>query len=1332
MMTLGFMSGSTYITKQVPSLAAAVDSADIRIIFTTDLHGRLTTMDYELGTEYEVGSLAKAATLIQEARDEKETGNSFTFDLGDALFDYTTESIYEMDSKAIQPIFLAMRTIGYDAMVLGNHEFDYGYDYIMNQLQGAGLMSKIVVSNLTNLKTGKSPFKENMIIEREVTTESGKTTTISVGIIGETVPVLSRKRENYTGLLETKDIVANVKEQAKKLKAEGADIIVVLSHSGFGTENPTEFSKDASYALTKIPEVDVVLAGHEHKLFPSSSSASARFYTLPGVDKETGLVNGKNMVMVNDKGQSIGVVDLTVQVNGSTAKITERHSEVRKVTASTEAHEKINTSFGKWQEIFEAAMNNQVGNVAKGNSLNNYLGLVKDTNSIQLLNNAKIHYALQYIYSSAAKYEGYPIVAASTHNRYGQLSANDFTNLTGEITEANLSAIAPFNKYIFLYEIKGSQLKEWLEWSASAYETLSDKASWSDETMQKLIEETGVSSLIAEEWLDEWSNFYVFDGVSYTIDPSVAPRYNADGTKINNTSRISSLTYNGKPITDDMKLVLATDSISNTKSSVLKSVENQAIYKGINKSITILMDYIEQLSDFGDIVQTVDNNWSIQLPERYNFLLKVSKAANLKELSDLDYTLVESMSEYNYYQVEYKERENAELSNLVLASTNKKKTNGSVKIALQVVDNSGIKWIRYLNGDYNGDESFWNAGYTIVNNSFSVSNNGIYTVCMENSQGERAVSHILVNNINDGILQIPIISSYTNRTTKIKGTAEPNSVVHLITVDGEFEVQVEADGTFEYEIPSQKAGATVSAYVEDNLGRTSATTQVITKRTGPNRPEVEPIKNTITQITGNTRDGIVAQIFVVAGNEVYVSRDGGTEAYKRSEKYNEKKEIIKTDITIQKDGSFIVKLPYGISGNTSVTIYSFDYADRLSKANISRVADLGPNAPYLYTVTDAENKLYGKMHLNQPDSTYEVKISIGEKQYETNVNSEGYFTTTVDKMEAGQKIEVYVTDTVGDKIRSSAVMSYQVQSIDKYIKDTTEQAMFFNEINNKSISITGTSFYEKTNIILNIEDEIYLVKTDSNGNFEYPLNQTLKAGIKVNAIIRNPYSNEIKATSYSVVVGKPYEPQLLNKTIYNTTKYITVLSREKGSVTVEVGEKSYTSKQYTFNAELERYVFEVEIENVDSGSILKVYATNSAGNSTALEVPVELKAPDAPVVEPITTATTVIKGTVKIVDNSNTDTDNTGSNNTADDASSTTTTEETTDVTAETQAVSIVESTGTKVYAKIGKKTYKAVINEDGTFEITIPKQKAGTEITIWGSNSEGKGPISIVTVVKK
>jgi 2',3'-cyclic-nucleotide 2'-phosphodiesterase/3'-nucleotidase len=290
--------------------------------------------------------------------------------------------------------------------------------------------------------------------------------------------------------------------------------------------------------------------------------------------------------------------------------------------------------------------------------------------------------------------------------------------------------------------------------------------------------------------------------------------------------------------------------------------------------------------------------------------------------------------------------------------------------------------------------------------------------------------------------------------------------------------------------------------------------------------------------------------------------------------------------------------------------------------------------------------------------------------------------------------------------------------------------MFFNEINNKSISITGTSFYEKTNIILNIEDDIYLVKTDSNGNFEYPLNQTLKAGIKVNAIIRNPYSNEIKATSYSVVVGKPYQPQLLNKTIYNTTKYITVLSREKGSVTVEIGEKSYTSKQYTFNAELERYVFEVEIENVDSGSILKVYATNSAGNSTTLEVPVELKAPDAPVVEPITIATTVIKGTVKIVDNSNTDTN--GSNNTVEDASSTATTEETTDVTAETQEVSIVESTGTKVYAKIGKKTYKAVINEDGTFEIIIPKQKAGTEITIWGSNNGGKGPISIVTVVKK
>jgi hypothetical protein len=359
-------------------------------------------------------------------------------------------------------------------------------------------------------------------------------------------------------------------------------------------------------------------------------------------------------------------------------------------------------------------------------------------------------------------------------------------------------------------------------------------------------------------------------------------------------------------------------------------------------------------------------------------------------------------------------------------------------------------------------------------------------------------------------------------------------------------------------------------------------------------------------------------------------------------------------------------------------------------------------------------------------------------------------------MEAGQKVEVFATEKIEDKVRTSATMKYQVQSIQKYIADNTEQSVYFNEINNKSISITGTSFYEKTNIMLKVDGDIYLVKTDSSGNFEYPLDHTLKAGVKVVAAIRSAYSNDIKAVSYSVLVGKPYRPEILNKTVYNTTKYITVLSREKGSVTIEVGEDSYTSKQYTYNEELERYVFEVEIENVNSGSILKVFATNSAGNSTALEVPVEVKAPDAPTVEPVTTDTTVIKGTIQIVtlqDTSTNTTDevsgddindnNTTDNNTTDNSTTenstsenstidnNTNTTETKDTEDETQVVSMVESTGAKVYAKIGKKTYKGVIKEDGTFEIKIPKQKAGTEILIWGSNNQGKGPTTIIKVTK-
>ena len=224
-----------------------------------------------------------------------------------------------------------MRYVGYDAITLGNHEYDYGYDYILRQLDGSGLRDITIVSNVTDARTGEHPFLENMLITRMVKTRSGKEVEIKIGIIGQTIPTLTGKTHSYAGILIGQDMVENAKEQAAKLKEMGADVIIALSHTGIGPENPELNFKNVAYALTKIPEIDVVVCGHEHNLFPTNDMTST-YYKLPGVDKETYLMNGKNVVMAGDRGKAIGVVDLVLDVKEDSVSISDRQSRLRMVT----------------------------------------------------------------------------------------------------------------------------------------------------------------------------------------------------------------------------------------------------------------------------------------------------------------------------------------------------------------------------------------------------------------------------------------------------------------------------------------------------------------------------------------------------------------------------------------------------------------------------------------------------------------------------------------------------------------------------------------------------------------------------------------------------------------------------------------------------------------------------------------------------------------------------------------------------------------------------------------------------------------------------------------
>lgn len=1190
--------------------AAAAERVDLRFVFTTDLHGNLTTHNYETNSEFNTGSLAKAYTLVKEARGEMETGNSFTFDLGDTIYDYTSETIFEKEPTTLQPIYNMMTKLNYDAITLGNHEFDYGYEYMLQQMSDSSLASKCVVSNVKNAKTKESIFHENMMITRRVTTQSGAKATVKIGVIGETVPVLSMKRENYIGVLSTEDIVTNAAEQAKKLKADGADIVVVLAHTGFGSENPSKMSKDAAYALTKIKDIDVVLAGHNHIKFPSDDANVAKYYNYEGVDKKTGLVNGKNLVMANDRGQSIGLADLTLEIKGKEKKIVSRSSEVRNVTRSTPADPTINSSFGKWDEYFSAAAKNVVGTMERGTNLNNYFGLMEDNGVIQLLNNAKINYALKALADNKL-YSNHPIIAASSYNQNGQLTADEFIHIDGEITESNLSMMASANAYVFLYEITGYQIKEWLEWSASAFETTTDGVKWTDETMNRLMQGTGLKSLISEQWLDEWNNFYVIDGVSYTIDPSVKPRYNFFGEKIDKTGRIKNLTYNGLPVADNMKFVLASQPLTGKKIDALKGIESNYIIKGINRNIDVLMNYVRQQSKVGDIRPEQDYNWNIELPSSYRYIVKASKEAKPDSSKNKWYdSVIEAGDQYVYYKGKPEDASrDTRGPAIVLGSSNENTTNQDIRVFVRATDAQAVTKLQYARGSHTVGDFKSGAGMEITNWSFPVTANGIFTVYAEDQSGNGSVASINIENINSSILQKPIIKSYTNRMSTIQGKAEPDAIIYFETADGSYETKVKEDGTFSYALPSQDAGKRVVTYVSKG-GRTSDKLTLTVKRTGANQPYANAINNTQQQITGKTNDQYT-DVFITAGTKVFVSPENLND-YKRSDKFDEKKSIVTADIKVDNAGNFTAYIP-PLTDGTVVWVFGLDSAARGSKGYKRVVANAGPNAPTLYEVSDLDNMIYGRAAMKGNGGVYQPVFVIGDREIEVAVDSNGYYSCTLSGVRAGDSVSTYVKETLDGSVRLSAVISSTVRSAEEFVVESDyEPSVFIDEITNKSSSISGRYEGEAHKAMISVDGVVQELALDSEGYFTFPLLNPLSAGKKVVVMVRMEPGKILESAVTAVKVGLPYPPVVLNKNVYDTSKRVTVTSAEPGRIEIRVNGKKYSSGKYTYDIASGQYVYEVEIGKCSPGDTLNVYAYNSAGASRPVTVKVIKRATEKP------------------------------------------------------------------------------------------------------------------------
>ncbi|WP_141432887.1 metallophosphoesterase [Bacillus sp. 03113] len=312
----------------------------LRILETTDLHANMMDYDYYQDKSTVEYGLARTSILIKEAR--AEVKNSLLFDNGDflqgnPLADYIA-TIKGLKRNEVHPVIKIMNLLHYDAGTFGNHEFNYGLDFFYFAISKAKFpfvnANLYKVDHNSNELDDRNMFLPYKILNKTVKDENGKRTKLKVGVIGFVTPeTMIWEKKHIGGIIKAKDIVSTAEAFVPKMKKDGADIIIALTHSGFeASALPYRMEGNVVLPLSKIEGIDAILFGHRHAVFPSKH---VFFKGVKGVNLKNGRINGVAAVCAGYWGNNLGVIDLTIKKEKGQWKVIDSHSEARPIAKST-------------------------------------------------------------------------------------------------------------------------------------------------------------------------------------------------------------------------------------------------------------------------------------------------------------------------------------------------------------------------------------------------------------------------------------------------------------------------------------------------------------------------------------------------------------------------------------------------------------------------------------------------------------------------------------------------------------------------------------------------------------------------------------------------------------------------------------------------------------------------------------------------------------------------------------------------------------------------------------------------------------------------------------
>jgi 2',3'-cyclic-nucleotide 2'-phosphodiesterase/3'-nucleotidase len=579
-------------------VASSVHAAtvDLRILETTDLHSNMMDFDYYKDTPTEKFGLVRTASLINAARGE--TVNSVLVDNGDViqgspLGDYMAAK--GLKKGDIHPVYKALNTLDYAVGNLGNHEFNYGLDFLHMALSGAKF--PYVNANVIDAKTNKPLFTPYVIKETAVKDKDGKEQTLRIGYIGFVPPqIMTWDKTNLEGKVTVTDITETARHYVPEMRKQGADLVVVIAHSGLSSDPYHAMAENSVYYLSEVPGVDTILFGHAHAVFPGKD-----FANIKGVDLEKGTLNGIPAVMPGMWGDHLGVVDLVLNNDSGSWKVTSSKAEARPIYDSV-AKKALVAEDANLVKVLKHDHDATREFVSKpiGKSSDNmysYLALVQDDPTVQVVNNAQTAYVEKYIQGDP-DLANLPVLSAAAPFKVGGRK-NDPASFVevekGQLTFRNAADLYLYPNTLVVVKATGKEIKEWLECSAGQFNQID-------------VNSTKPQSLINWDGFRTY-NFDVIDGVDYQIDVSQPARYDGECQMVNpKAERIKGLTFKGKPIDPNATFLVATNNYRAYGGKFAGTGDSHIAFASPDENRSVLANWITASKE---IHPAADNNWRL-------------------------------------------------------------------------------------------------------------------------------------------------------------------------------------------------------------------------------------------------------------------------------------------------------------------------------------------------------------------------------------------------------------------------------------------------------------------------------------------------------------------------------------------------------------------------------------------------------------------------------------------------------------------------------------------------------------------------------------------------